>query len=116
MQEQLPSTRTPLSFWLPWIQAMWCRPPPSLSSVRLVLQSIVITFSEILREDKQRWSLMGALFCPQSFSGGGLYLNGSWLLWSVKREWVTLVYGSYEHVPILYGVVTLFKANGYCIL
>ena len=28
-------------------------------------------------------------------------------------EWVTLVYGSYEHVPISYGVVTLFKANGY---
>ena len=23
------------------------------------------------------------LYCPQSFSGGGLYLNGSWLLWSV---------------------------------
>ena len=29
-------------------------------------------------------------------------------------EWVTLVYGSYEHVPISYGVVTLLKANGYC--
>ena len=23
------------------------------------------------------------IYCPQSFSGGGLYLNGSWLLWSV---------------------------------
>ena len=22
-------------------------------------------------------------YCPQSFSGGGLYLKGSWLLWSV---------------------------------
>ena len=22
-------------------------------------------------------------YCPQSFSRGGLYLNGSWLLWSV---------------------------------
>ena len=22
-------------------------------------------------------------YCPQSFSGGGLYLNGSWLLWSM---------------------------------
>ena len=28
-------------------------------------------------------------------------------------EWVTLVYGSYEHVPISYGVVPLFKANGF---
>ena len=28
-------------------------------------------------------------------------------------EWVTLVYGSYEHVPISYAVVPLFKANGY---
>ena len=27
-------------------------------------------------------SLLGP-YCPQSFSGGGLYLNGSWLLWSV---------------------------------
>ena len=27
-------------------------------------------------------------------------------------EWVTLVYGSYEHVPISYGVVPLFKADG----
>ena len=30
------------------------------------------------------------------------------------EEWVTLVYGSYEHVPISYGVVTLLEANGYC--
>ncbi len=29
-------------------------------------------------------------------------------------EWVTLVYGSYEHVPISYGVVTLLEATGYC--
>ena len=43
------------------------------------------------------------LYCPQSFSGGGLYLKVKWLLWSVydgllwsvKREWVTLVYGLY---------------------
>ena len=28
-------------------------------------------------------------------------------------EWVTLVYGSYEHVPISYGVVPLFKAGYY---
>ena len=24
------------------------------------------------------------LYCPQSFSGGGLYLNVNWLLWSVN--------------------------------
>ena len=30
-----------------------------------------------------------------------------------REEWFTLVYGSYEHVPISYGVGTLFKANGY---
>ena len=53
-------------------------------------------------------------YCPQSFSGGGLYLNGSWLLWSVYDGLLWYIYGSYEHVPISYGVVTLFKANGYC--
>ena len=26
-------------------------------------------------------------YCPQSFSGGGLYLNGSWLLWSAY-DWL----------------------------
>ena len=30
------------------------------------------------------------------------------------EEWVTLVYGSYNHVPISYGVVTLMEANFYC--
>ena len=59
-------------------------------------------------------------YCPQSFSGGGLYLNGSWLLWSVydgllwsvcdgllwRAFWrwlvtiLSLVYGSYEQVAI----------------
>ena len=28
------------------------------------------------------------------------------------RRMVTLVYGSHEHVPISYGVVTLLEANG----
>ena len=61
-------------------------------------------------------------YCGASMMGyyDGLYLKVNWLLrsvydgllWSVY-EWVTLVYGSYEHVPISYAVVTLLEANGY---
>ena len=53
--------------------------------------------------DMMENTLKNKFYCPQSFSGGGLYLKVKWLLWSVydgllwsvKREWVTLVYGLY---------------------
>ena len=28
---------------------------------------------------------VSSIYCPQSFSGGGLYLKVKWLLWSVKN-------------------------------
>ena len=31
---------------------------------------------------------MQLIYCPQSFSGGGLYLKVKWLLWNVC--WVTM--------------------------
>ena len=34
----------------------------------------------------------GEIYCPQSFSRGGLYLNGSWLLWSVYDGLLLSVY------------------------
>ena len=39
--------------------------------------------------------------------------NVKWVTMYVLDLEVTVVYGSYEHVPISYGVVTLFKANSY---
>ena len=33
-----------------------------------------------------------SLYCPQSFSGGGLYLKGSWLLWSMYDGLLWSVY------------------------
>ena len=95
MQEQPPSTHRPLSFWLPWIQTMWCRPPLSLSSVRHVLQGIVITFSQNLTEDKQRWSLMGDLFyhlkinfCPLFRCTGWATSTRLLMIWALLKKWL----------------------------
>ena len=95
MQEQPPSTHRPLSFWLPWIQTMWCRPPLSLSSVRHVLQGIVITFSQNLTEDKQRWSLMGDLFyhlkinfCPLFHCTGWATSTRLLMIWALLKKWL----------------------------
>ena len=95
MQEQLPSTREPSFFWLPWTQAIWCRLPHSLSSVQLVLQGTIITFSEILREDKQRRSLMGALFyhlkinfCPLFHCTGWATLTRLLMIWVLLKKWL----------------------------
>ena len=40
-----------------------------------------ITASQIKSPLKQY--MFSKSYCPQSFSGGGLYLNVNWLLWSV---------------------------------
>ena len=64
-----------------------------------------------------------SLLPPKASAEGGLYLKWNWLLWSVYDGllwsvydgllwisiWlVTVVYGSYEHVPFLYGVCHVF--------
>ena len=40
--------------------------------------------SWIYMNNEHPWKMDILPYCPQSFSGGGLYLNGSWLLWSVN--------------------------------
>ena len=54
-------------------------------------------------------------YCPQSSSGGGLYLNGSWLLWSVNDGLLGLcIMGYYGACKVgYYGVfmVGYYEAN-----
>ena len=61
------------------------------------------------------FTLWCSLYCPQSFSGGGLYLNGSWLLWSVNDGLLGLCIMGYYGACIVgyYGVfmVGYYEAN-----
>ena len=72
----------------------------------------------------QSWSLLphperNPIYCPRSFSRGGLYCNGNrWLLWSVIGDW----YGVWLVTVIMVCVVTvmlliwllLWIRVGYC--
>ena len=52
-----------------------------------------------------------AFYCPQSFSGGGLYLNGSWLLWSVYDGLLWSVYDGL--LWSMYDGLLWLKVKGY---
>ena len=74
--------------------------PPKLQRRGLVFKRKLVTMERVW------WVTMEHVWWVTMIESEGLLI--------CVNEWVTLVYGSYEHVPISYGVVTLLKANGYC--
>ena len=74
--------------------------PPKLQRRGLVFKRKLVTMERVW------WVTMEHVWWVTMIESEGLLI--------CVYEWVTLVYGSYEHVPISYGVVTLLKANGYC--
>ena len=90
----------------PWTRPLIPHPDLWPWSVNLVPQ----IFSVDIKSEPPKASQSGwEFYCPQSFSGGGLYLNVNWLLWSVYDGllWygtmVTMVSGSLiENCTILH--------------
>ena len=82
--------------------------PPKLQRRGLVFKRKLVTMERVWWVTMERvwWVTMEHVWWVTMIESEGLLI--------CVYEWVTLVYGSYEHVPISYGVVTLLKANGYC--
>ena len=57
--------------------------------------------------------LCQSFYCPQSFSGGGLYLNVNWLLWSVS-DGLLWYMGHTSKWQFHAGLSRFLTAAGYC--